>query len=318
MQPARLHLLPFADKWGWEPSPSVVGLHVGIDLLLVGDHHREEEAGQIATVGGIVPASFEGLVGHHDVGTTDDPRSAVDEHVLPEHEGTVRHRFGVILFDGNAILVDVLGLPRLRIDGRHPDERGLATPLAIGDEGTLNVCRGEVRREEGIVCRFLTLAEGFRAVAHVPTIHLQRVTASAVVLLGDFESGEPGLLPIAGRVDKLGGRRLGDETEDKRHHRFPLRVIERELGHPITLVVALVLSLLVVVAPRRPELLPEEALALVGEELFQEETGVGVDRLRRDMGFLDRGVRQIRVETVDDGGLFGVSVSIAVVGALVP
>ena len=56
----------------------------------------------------------------------------------------------------------------------------------------------------------------------------------------------------------------------------------------------------------------------MGEELFQEETGVGVDRLRRDMGFLDRGVRQIRVETVDDGGLFGVSVSIAVVGALVP
>ena len=88
-------------------------------------------------------------------------------------------------------------------------------------------------------------------------------------------------------------RRLLDEAEDERHHRFALSVVERELRHAQPFVVMLVLRRLVVVAARVPQLLPHEAVAAVGIERLDEETCVRIEvrrietvtRVRRLMRF---------------------------------
>jgi hypothetical protein len=168
---------------------------------------------------------------------------------------------------------------------------GVTAPLAVDDERISETIRREVGREEGVVGRFLTLAERLGPIADIPAIELERVATAAVVLLDDLQAGEPRLLAFVRRVDELRRRGLGNETEHERHHRFALGVIEGELRHPVAFVVALVLCFLIVVAAGRAELLPEESLPFVGEEFLEVEPGVGVNRFRRDMGLILCGVR---------------------------
>ena len=298
VEPAGLDFVPLADQRRGEPAPGIVSLGVGIDQPFVSDHHREEQPGQISAMGRVVLAGGDGVGGDDKIRATNDSRSAVDEDVVPEHERTMGNRLGIILLDAHAILVNVLGLPGFGVQLGHPDERRPAAPLTIRDERCRHLGRSEVRGEERIIDRLLPLAERLRAVADVPPVHLESVAAAAVVLLGDFQPGEPGLLALGRRVDELRRRGLCDEPEHERHHRFALGIIEGELRHPVAFVVALVLCFLVVVAAGRAELLPEESLSFVGEEFLEEEPGVGVDRFRRHVGLIRRGVGQIRVEAV--------------------
>ena len=100
-------------------------------------------------------------------------------------------------------------------------------------------------------------------------------------------------------VHVLRGWRLGHQAEHERHDRFALLIVEGKLRHPIPLVVGLVFRLFVVVTPRSPELLPEEALPLVAKEFLEKIARIRIDRLRIEVpAFRLRGVRQFRRELI--------------------
>ena len=293
MQPARLHLLALAHERRRQPAPGVVGLDVRVDLLLVGDHDREQEPGQVAAFGRVVPAGTDRVFRHHNVGPAHRPGFAVDERVVPKHHRAMRQGLCVALFDRHAILVDELGAACFRVEHRHADERGVPPALPIRDQRFRDVLRREVGRQERIVGDLLPCPERLGLIAEIPAIHAQRVAAAAVVLFCHDEPLKPGLFAWRRLVDELGRRRLRHEAEHERHHRLALLRVERELRHAVALVVALVFRLLVVVAPGLAQLLPQEAFAFVGEQFLEEEAGVGIDRFGRDVPVRRRGVSQV-------------------------
>ncbi len=188
----------------------------------------------------------------------------------------MRRRLGIALLDRDAILVHQLRPTSDGVKRWHAVKRGVATSLAIGYERLGDILLREVRRQEWIVGDGGSLAKRPRLVVNIPAIHLQRVAATAIILLGHLEPGDPGLFAGRGLVDELRRRRFSDQAEHERHHRLALLVIERELRHPVAFVVALVLDLFVVVAPRCAELLPEKALTLMRQEFLEEKAGRGV------------------------------------------
>ena len=286
MQPGGLHLPPLAHERRRQPAPRVVRFHVGIHFLLIGDHHREEQTGEVTAPARVAVARSNRILWHEEVLTADRPGLTIDERVMPEHERMVDLRLVVILLDGHTVLVDQLRTTRLRIEQRRADEPRPTAALTIGVERRGHLARCEVRREERVVGELRRVAERPRPVADVPAVHLQGMAATAVVLLGHDQSIQSGLLAWRGLMHVLRRRRLGDEAEHERHDRFPLRGVERELRHAIPLVVGLVLGLLVVVAPRHPQLLPEEPLPLVAEEFLDEVAGVGVERQQIDVSLV--------------------------------
>ena len=294
VQPARLHLLPLADERRRQPAPRVVRLDVGIDLLLVGDHDGKQQPGQIAAAGRVVRSGLHGIGGHVDVLTAHEPRLAVNQRIVPEHDRLMGRRLGIPLFDRNAVFVDQLGLASDRIERGHAEQRCVPATLAIGHERLRDILRGEVGGQKRVVGHGRSLAQRAWLIPHVPTIHLQAVATTAIVLLSHLESGDPRLFAGRRLVDELRCRRLRHQPQDKRHDSLTLLVVERELRHAVAFVIALVFRLLVVVAAGGAELLPEEALTLVGHQLLEEEAGRGIDRFRREM--LDGGGRigQIR------------------------
>ena len=294
VQPARLHLLPLADERRRQPAPRVVRLDVGIDLLLVGDHDGKQQPGQIAAAGRVVRSGLHGIGGHVDVLTAHEPRLAVNQRIVPEHDRLMGRRLGIPLFDRNAVFVDQLGLASDRIERGHAEQRCVPATLAIGHERLRDILRGEVGGQKRVVGHGRSLAQRAWLIPHVPAIHLQAVATTAIVLLSHLESGDPRLFAGRRLVDELRCRRLRHQPQDKRHDSLTLLVVERELRHAVAFVIALVFRLLVVVAAGGAELLPEEALTLVGHQLLEEEAGRGIDRFRREM--LDGGGRigQIR------------------------
>ena len=280
VQPARLHLLPLPHQRRREPAPGIVRLDVGIDRFFVGDDDREQQPGQIASLSSVVVARFQGILGNHQIGPAHAAWHSVHKHVLPEHERTVGSRLSVTLLNRHAILVDQLGSASFTIQHRHPHQCCVAASLAVNHQRLVDLPRGEMRREERIVCRHLPFPHRFWPVAEIPAIHSQRVATTAVVLLRYLEARQTRFLTGRGVVDKLRSGWLSNQSQHKCHHSFPLLVVERELRHAVPLVVAFVLSLLVVVAAGSTELLPEESLPLMRHQLFEEIAGVRVDRLR--------------------------------------
>ena len=201
---------------------------------------------------------------------------------MPEREGTVDDRLRVSLLDRNTILIDQLRLARLRVKHRHAHERRLPPALAVGDQRRRHLLGSEVRRQEGIIRKGARFTERLWLVTNIPAVHPHRVAATAVVLLRHHEAVESRLLTGRGLIHVLGRRRFGNQPEHKGHHRLALLGIERELRHPVPFVVALVFGLLVVVRPRRPELLPQESLPLMAQEFLQVIAGVGVECLGVD------------------------------------
>ena len=280
VQPARLHLLPLADERRRQPAPRVVRLDVGIDLLLVGDHDGKEQPGQIAATGRVVRSGLHGIGWHVDVLTAHEPRLAINQRIVPEHDRLMGRRLGIPLFDRNAVFVDQLGLASDRIEGGHAEQRCVPATLAISHERLRDVLRGEVGRQKRVVGHGRGIAQRAWLVPDVPAIHLQAVATTAIVLLGHFQSGDPSLFTGRRLVDELGCRRLRHQPQDKRHDSLPLLVVERKLRHAVAFVIALVFRLLVVVAARGAELLPEEALTLMRQQFLEEEAGRGIDRFR--------------------------------------
>ena len=296
VQPTGLHLFSLADERRRQPAPGIVRFDVGIDLFLVRDNDREQQSRQIATTCRIPLAGLDRIRRQAHVLAAHNPRFAINQRVVPEHDWLMRQRLDITLLDRNAVLVYHLRLAGHGIKSGHAHQGRVTASLAIGHERFGDILLREVRRQKRVVRNGGGLAKRTWLVANVPAIHLQGVAPSTVVLLDDLEPGDPGFFARRGLVDELRRRRFSHEAEHKRHHRLPLLVVERELRHAIAFVVTLVFRLLVVVAPRGAEFLPEEALALMGQKLLEEEAGRRVDRFGREVGRGCGGVSEVRCQ----------------------
>src|SRR5690349_5141638 len=115
------------------------------------------------------------------------------------------------------------------------------------------------------------------------------MTAAAVVLLEYLAAQLNRLRPLVRTIDVLIGRRIGDQPQHKRDHRFAFLKTERKLRHAQPLVVTFVLGLVIIEAAGLFQLLIDKARAMPGIDLIRVvfELLGGFSRRRR-MGLLTR------------------------------
>ena len=263
VKPRRLNLFPFTHKWRRKPAPCITRLDVGIDCLLILNHNREEQPCKISTFCRVVLASLYRVFGNKHIRPTDESRLAIDNRIFPERHRSMENDIFFIWLDRNPILINKLWDSCFRIKNRHTNQRSSPSTGSIDLKRIPHLLWRKMPFEERIVVESRRFAHCLRLVRKIPPIHLERMTSGTVKPLSYHKAIESCLLARCWAVDKFARRRICDETENERHHLFPLFCIKWELRHSVSLVIRLVFNFFVIVTPRTSQFLPQKTFSLV-------------------------------------------------------